>query len=75
VRFIAVICRPRKVFSAVAQSVLQALGGIEPHRQKCSAVPTAGAWIAALDDIEWAKELNQNLMPAVRLDAPPCCRR
>lgn len=27
-----------------------------------------GGGYAALDDAEWSKELNQNLMPAVRLD-------
>ncbi len=31
-----------------------------------SSAPAGG--FAALDDAQWSKELNQNLMPAVRLD-------
>jgi len=37
-----------------------------------SGAPSGG--FAALDDTEWSKELNQNLMPAV-VSIAPCCRR
>ncbi len=58
VRFVAADLSASEGASVVAQSVLQQLGG--------SSAPGGG--FAALDDNEWFKELNQNLMPAVRLD-------
>lgn len=54
--------------SAVAQSVLQQLGGVDILVNVLGGSNAPGGGFAALDDVEWSKELNQNLMPAVRLD-------
>jgi NAD(P)-dependent dehydrogenase (short-subunit alcohol dehydrogenase family) len=54
--------------SAVAQSALQQLGGIDILVNVLGGSNAPGGGFAALDDGEWSKELNQNLMPAVRLD-------
>lgn len=54
--------------SAVAQSVLQQLGGIDILVNVLGGTSAPGGGFAALDDPEWSKELSQNLMPAVRLD-------
>lgn len=53
---------------AVAQEVLSRLGGIDiiVHALGGSSAPAGG--FSALDEAEWAKELNLNLFPAVRLD-------
>lgn len=54
--------------NAVAAGVLGHLGGVDliVHVVGGSSAPPGG--FAALDDAEWAKEMNHNLMPAVRLD-------
>jgi len=54
--------------STVARSVLQHLGGLDilVNVLGGSAAPAGG--FSALDDTRWSTELNQNLMPAVRLD-------
>ncbi|RJL05510.1 SDR family oxidoreductase [Paracoccus aestuarii] len=54
--------------AAIAQRVLDHLGGVDLiiHAVGGSSAPPGG--FAALDDAEWLKELNLNLMPAVRLD-------
>ena len=54
--------------STVAKSLLTALGGVDilVNVLGGSSAPPGG--FAALDDLEWYKELNLNLMPAVRLD-------
>jgi len=48
--------------------VLQQLGGIDILVNVLGGSSAPGGGFAALDDTEWSKELNQNLMPAVRLD-------
>ena len=53
---------------AVAASVLNARGGIDILVNVVGGSSAPGGGFAALDDTEWSKELNQNLMPAVRLD-------
>ena len=52
----------------VVKGVLDRLGGIDiiVHVLGGSSAPPGG--FAALDDQQWQKELNLNLMPAVRLD-------
>jgi NAD(P)-dependent dehydrogenase (short-subunit alcohol dehydrogenase family) len=52
----------------VAEAVLARFGGIDivVHVLGGSSAPAGG--FAALTDEEWQKELNHNLMPAVRLD-------
>src|SRR3989442_15117767 len=53
---------------AVVRSVMQQLGGIDILVNVLGGSSAPGGGFAALDDAEWFKELNQNLMPAVRLD-------
>lgn len=54
--------------AAIARRVMDDLGGVDilVHVVGGSSAPAGG--FAALGDDEWAKELNLNLMPAVRLD-------
>jgi NAD(P)-dependent dehydrogenase (short-subunit alcohol dehydrogenase family) len=54
--------------AAAAESILEGLGGIDilVNVVGGSTAPVGG--FAALDDALWSRELNQNLMPAVRLD-------
>jgi NAD(P)-dependent dehydrogenase (short-subunit alcohol dehydrogenase family) len=52
----------------VAQSVLKQWGGIDILVNMLGGSSAPGGGFAALDDAQWSKELNQNLMPAVRLD-------
>jgi NAD(P)-dependent dehydrogenase (short-subunit alcohol dehydrogenase family) len=68
VRFLAADLSTAEGASTVANSVLKQLGGIDilVNVLGGSSAPSGG--FAALDDTEWSKELNQNLMPAVRLD-------
>jgi len=54
--------------SLVAESVLKHLGGIDILVNVLGGSSAPGGGFAALDDMEWSKELNQNLMPAVRID-------
>src|SRR5258706_15649953 len=68
VRFLAADLSTAEGASAVAQSVLQQLGGIDILVNVLGGSSAPGGGFAALDDTEWLKELNQNLMPAVRLD-------
>src|SRR6267154_2682204 len=68
VRFLAADLSTAEGASAVAQSVLQQLGGIDILVNVLGGSKAPGGGFAALDDAEWFKELNQNLMPAVRLD-------
>jgi NAD(P)-dependent dehydrogenase (short-subunit alcohol dehydrogenase family) len=53
---------------AVAQSVLQELGGIDILVNVLGGSSAPAGGFAALDDEVWSRELNQNLMSAVRLD-------
>jgi NAD(P)-dependent dehydrogenase (short-subunit alcohol dehydrogenase family) len=68
VRYLAADLSTPEGASAVAQSVLQQLGGIDILVNVLGGSSAPGGGFAALDDTEWSKELNQNLMPAVRLD-------
>jgi len=68
VRYFAADLSTPEGASAVAQSVLQQLGGIDILVNVLGGSSAPGGGFAALDDTEWSKELNQNLMPAVRLD-------
>jgi NAD(P)-dependent dehydrogenase (short-subunit alcohol dehydrogenase family) len=54
--------------SALASAVQKRLGGVDiiVHMLGGSTSPAGG--FAALGDAEWGRELDQNLMPAVRLD-------
>ena len=68
VRYIAADISTADGASVVAQSVLQQLGGVEILVNVLGGSSAPGGGFAALDDTEWSKELNLNLMPAVRLD-------
>jgi len=68
VRYLAADLSTPEGASAVAQSVLEQLGGIDILVNVVGGSSAPGGGFAALDDSEWSKELNQNLMPAVRLD-------
>jgi len=50
------------------RSVMQQLGGIDILVNVLGGSSAPGGGFAALGDIEWSKELEQNLMSAVRLD-------
>ncbi len=67
VRFVAADLSTAEGASAVAQSVLQQRG-IDILVNVLGGSSAPGGGFAVLDDSEWSKELNQNLMPAVRLD-------
>lgn len=54
--------------NTVAKATLQRLGGIDILINVLGGSTAPGGGFAALDDDEWAKELNFNLMPAVRFD-------
>src|SRR5260221_2596274 len=54
--------------SAVARSVLQYFGGIDILVNVLGGSSAPGGGFAVLGDAEWSRELDQNLMPAVRLD-------
>ncbi|WPG41253.1 SDR family oxidoreductase [Variovorax sp. EBFNA2] len=52
----------------VAHSVLEHWGGLDILVHVVGGSSAPGGGFAALDDAQWFAELNQNLMPAVRLD-------
>jgi len=52
----------------VAQAVLSQWGGVDILVNVVGGSSAPGGGFAALDDAQWFKEINQNLMPAVRLD-------
>ena len=52
----------------VAQALLQRWGGVDILVNVLGGSSAPGGGFAALDDARWFKELNLNLMPAVRLD-------
>lgn len=54
--------------SAVANAVLDRLGGIDIVVNVLGGSSAPGGGFAALSDTEWETAINQNLMPAVRLD-------
>lgn len=68
VRYLAADLSTAEGASAVAQSVLQQLGGIDILVNVLGGSSAPGGGFATLEDTQWSKELNQNLMPAVRLD-------
>jgi NAD(P)-dependent dehydrogenase (short-subunit alcohol dehydrogenase family) len=68
VHYIAADLATAEGCTAVAESVLQQLRGIDILVNVLGGSSAPGGGFAALGDAEWSKELNQNLMPAVRLD-------
>lgn len=68
VRYLAADLSTADGAAAAAQSVLEHWGGIDILVNVLGGSSAPGGGFAALDDEQWAKELDQNLMPAVRLD-------
>ena len=54
--------------AAVTRSVFERWGGVDILVNVLGGSSAPGGGFAALDDAQWVAELNQNLMPAVRLD-------
>src|SRR5246127_4404606 len=68
VHYIALDLATAEGCAAAAESVLEQLGGIDILVNVLGGSKAPGGGFAALGDDEWSKELNLNLMPAVRLD-------
>jgi NAD(P)-dependent dehydrogenase (short-subunit alcohol dehydrogenase family) len=68
VRFLAADLSTAEGARQVVHSVLEQLGGIDILVNVLGGSSAPGGGFAALGDSEWSKELNKNLMPAVRLD-------
>ncbi len=68
VQYIAADLSTAEGCANVAQTVLRQLGGVDIVVDVLGGSSAPGGGFAALDDTEWLKEINQNLMPAVRLD-------
>ena len=67
-RYVAADLTTAEGCEAVAQSVLLDLGGVDVVVNVVGGSSAPPGGFAALDDAEWLRALNQNLMPAVRLD-------
>src|SRR5258708_8487618 len=67
VRFLAADLSTAEGASAVADSVLKELGGVDILVNVLGGSSAPGGGFAALHDTQWSKELHHNLMPA----APP----
>lgn len=68
VRYVAADLTTAEGAAELAQSVLQHWGGIDVLVNVFGGSSAPGGGFAALDDVQWSKELDQNLMSAVRLD-------
>ncbi|MGH7487615.1 MAG: SDR family oxidoreductase [bacterium] len=68
VRYLAADLSTAQGASEIAESVLRDLCGIDILVNVLGGSNAPGGGFAALGDTEWLGELNQNLMPAVRLD-------
>src|SRR5258706_3238770 len=68
VRYVAADLSTAQGCATVAQTVLAEFGAIDIIVDVLGGSSAPGGGFAALDDVEWQKEFDQNLMPAVRLD-------
>jgi NAD(P)-dependent dehydrogenase (short-subunit alcohol dehydrogenase family) len=68
IHFVAADVSTAQGCATVIQAVSENLGGVDIIVNVLGGSTAPGGGFAALDDAEWAKELNLNLMPAVRLD-------
>jgi NAD(P)-dependent dehydrogenase (short-subunit alcohol dehydrogenase family) len=68
IRYIAADLTTAEGCADVAEAVLEQLGGIDIVVNVLGGSSAPGGGFAVLDDNQWSKEINQNLMPAVRLD-------
>jgi NAD(P)-dependent dehydrogenase (short-subunit alcohol dehydrogenase family) len=67
-RYIAADLSTAEGCSVVAKSVLEELAGIDVVVNVLGGSSAPGGGFAVLDDNEWRKELDLNLMPTVRID-------
>ena len=67
-RYVAADLTTAEGCEAVAQGVLREFGGVDVIVNVVGGSSAPPGGFAALDDAEWLRALNQNLMPAVRLD-------
>jgi NAD(P)-dependent dehydrogenase (short-subunit alcohol dehydrogenase family) len=68
VRYIAADITTPEGCTLVAQGALDYLGGVDILVNVLGGSQAPAGGFAALDDDEWSKEIDLNLMPAVRLD-------
>lgn len=68
VRYLAADLSTAEGAGSVAHATLKQFGGIDILVNVLGGSSAPGGGFAALDDALWLRELNQNLMPAVRLD-------
>lgn len=68
VRYVAADLTTAEGCATVSDAVRRHLGGIDIIVNVLGGSSAPGGGYAALDDEIWSQELNQNLMPAVRLD-------
>lgn len=68
VRYVAADLSTAAGAAEVARTVLDAWGGLDILVNMLGGSSAPGGGFAALDDAQWSRELDQNLMPAVRLD-------
>jgi NAD(P)-dependent dehydrogenase (short-subunit alcohol dehydrogenase family) len=68
VRYIAADLSTTEGAGLVARSVLAQWGGVDIVVHMLGGSSAPGGGFAALDDAQWAQDMGQNLMPAVRLD-------
>jgi NAD(P)-dependent dehydrogenase (short-subunit alcohol dehydrogenase family) len=68
VRYIAADLVTAAGCAVVARAVLDQLGGVDIIVNVLGGSSAPGGGFATLDDAEWSKAIDQNLMPAVRLD-------
>jgi NAD(P)-dependent dehydrogenase (short-subunit alcohol dehydrogenase family) len=68
VRYVAADLSTADGATRVAKTVLDTWGGLDILINMLGGSSAPGGGFAALDDAQWAQELDQNLMPAVRLD-------
>ena len=68
IQYIAADLMTPKGCAEVAQAVLRGFGGVDIIVDVLGGSSAPGGGFAVLDDGEWQREIDQNLMPAVRLD-------
>lgn len=66
VRYVAADLSTAEGVDVVARSVLEQFGSVDILVNVLGGSSAPGGGFAALDDAEWSKELNQNLMSAAR---------
>lgn len=68
VRYVAADLSTASGAAQLAETVLETWGGLDILIHMLGGSNAPGGGFAALGDVQWAQEIDQNLMPAVRLD-------